>query len=62
MVKLEQEPQGLEDTVKYLKTKPRKRQRKETLTIMAHHSDLDGMVEAIQAEEKDMEAAHAAAE
>ena len=62
MVKLKQEPQGLEDTVKYLKTKPRKRQRKETLTIMAHHSDLDGMVEAIQAEEKDMEAAHATAE
>ena len=62
MVKLAQEVQGVEDVVKYLKSNPRKIQRKDTLTTMAHHSDLDGMVEAMQAEEKEMEAAHATAE
>ena len=62
MVKLEQEAQGAEDAVNYLKRKPRKRQLKETLTTMAHHYDLDAMVEAMQAKEKEMEAAHASAE
>ena len=60
MIKLSQEAQGAEDAVKYLKRKPRKIQRKETLTTTDHHSDLGDMVEAMQAEEKDMEAGHAA--
>ena len=62
MIKLSQEAQGAEDAVKYLKRKPRKIQRKETLTTMDHHSDLDDMFEAMQAEKKDMVAGHAAVE
>ena len=61
-VKLAQEAQGAEDTVKYLKRKPLKKYCKETLTAMAHHSELDGKVEAMQANEKDMEAVHASTE
>ena len=62
MIKLSQEAQGAEDALKYLKRKPRKIQRKETLTTTDHHSDLDDMVEAMQDEKKEIEAAHAAAD